>query len=149
MRRQAGSLVSAAAALVATALPWSSTAATGRDGWETASLALAIDEAVREPVLTALACIWFAVPLAAAAAFPVSLLLPRRSAGVALRLLGALLVLAVLVVLVALHRLGMDVSPFGPLLALTAGTALAVLPAGDRARPSRRRARAATTGVQA
>jgi hypothetical protein len=142
-------MLSAAAALVATALPWSSTAAAGRDGWETASLALAIGEAVREPVLTALACTWFAVPLAAAAAFPVSLLLPWRSAAVALRLLGALLALAVLIVLVALHRSGMDVAPFGPLLALTGGTALAVLPVRDRARPPLRRARAATTGVQA
>jgi hypothetical protein len=149
VRHQAGCLLSAAAVLTGTVLPWSSTVAAGRTGWQTASLALALDEAVDRPVLTALACVWFVVPLGAAAALCISVLLPRRPAAVALRALGALLVLVVLTVLAALHLAGMDVALLGPLLALTGAAALVALP--DRvtsASPSRRRG-AAATGVQA
>ncbi|MBM7806962.1 hypothetical protein JOD57_002799 [Geodermatophilus bullaregiensis] len=129
MRRRFGCALSASAVLAATVLPWSSTAAAGRTGWETASLALALGEAVHRPVLTALACAWSAVPLAAAGALVVCVLLPRSGAAAALRGLGALVVLDVLVVLVAVHLAGLHVLVPGPLLALAGGAALAVLPA--------------------
>jgi hypothetical protein len=148
VRRQAGCLISATAVLAATVLPWSSTAAAGRNGWQTASLALALDEAVHQPVLAALAYLWYAVPLAAATALCVSFLLPRRPAVAVLRALGALLVLDVLTVLVALHRIGPDVALLGPLLALAGGVALLTLPAGFRSQSRRRRNGAASTGAQ-
>jgi hypothetical protein len=148
VRRQAGCLISAAAVLASTVLPWSSTTAAGRSGWETASLALALDEAVHEPVLTVLACLWFVVPLAAATALCVSVLLPRRLAGSALRVLGALLTLVVLTTVVALQRTGLDVVPLGPFLALLGALALMALPPRTRTRSRSRRNGAAATGVQ-
>lgn len=148
MRRQAGSALAAVAVLAATVLPWSSTAAAGRNGWETASLALALDEAVRRPVLTVFACVWFAVPLLAAAALVPASMLPRPWAVVALRSAGALLVLVVLAVLVAVPQAGVDVALSGPLLALAGGAALVALPVPIRYRPRTRRRGAAMTGVQ-
>ena len=148
MHRHAGSALAAAAVLAATVLPWSSTAAAGRSGWETASLALALDEAVHRPVLTVFACVWFAVPLLAAAALAPATMLPRSWAVVALRSIGALLILVVLAVLVAVPTAGVDVSLFGPLLALAGSAALVALPAPIRSRPRTRRTGAATTGVQ-
>jgi hypothetical protein len=148
--RQLGCALSAAAVLIATLLPWSSTAAVGRSGWDTASLALALDEAVHRPVLTALASVWFVVPLAAAGALVVAVALPRRWAVLALRSLGVLLVLVVLgvvAVLVAVPRGGPDYSLLGPTLALAGGVALAALPAPSRHR-SRTRQSAAATGVR-
>lgn len=147
MGRQAGCAIAAAAALAATVLPWSSTAAAGRNGWETASLALALDEAMHQPLLAGLAHVWFAVPLAAALALCACFLLPRRPAVVALRALGALLVLDVLVVLVALQLIGPDVSLLGPLLVLAGGAALVALPARSSAHPRTRRDDAASTGA--
>jgi hypothetical protein len=150
VRRQLGCVVSAAAVLTATVLPWSSTGAVKRTGWDTASLALAVDEAVHRPVLTAFAVLWFAVPLSAATALVLTAVLPNRGAVLALRSLGALLVLAVLVVLailVAVPRGGPDFSLLGPSLALVGGVALVALPAPFRSSPRRRRA-AAVTGVQ-
>ena len=141
-------MLSAAAVLGATVLPWSSTAAAGRTGWETASLALALDEAVHRPVLTALACVWFAVPLGAATALCASVLLPRRPAVVALRSLGALLVLVVLTALLALRWAGLDVALLGPLLALAGSAALVALPARFRFRSRPRRHGTAPTGAQ-
>lgn len=148
MRRLAGSVAAAAAVLVATLLPWSSTAAAGRSGWQTASLALALDEAVHRPVLTVLACVWFSVPLLAAAALAVATRLPRRWAVVALRSVGALLLVVVPAVLVAVHSAGADISLSGPLLALAGAAALVAVPAPIPDRPRTRRSSAATTGVQ-
>jgi hypothetical protein len=151
VRRQFGCVLSAAAVLAATVLPWSSTGAVARNGWDTASLALALDEAVHQPVLTALACVWFAVPLSAAAALVMTAVLPRRWAVLALRFLGALLVLVVLVVvavLVAVPRGGPDFSLLGPSLALVGGVALVALPAPFRSSPRTRRDAAAATGVR-
>jgi hypothetical protein len=147
VRRLGGCVVSAVAVLVATVLPWSRTAATGRNGWETASLALALDEAVRRPVLTVLACVWFTVPLAAAAALVGAVLLPRRGTVVAIRTLGVLLVGAVVTVVVAVRTTGMNVALSGPLLALAGGIELVALPVGPRSRSRRRRDRAPSTGV--
>jgi hypothetical protein len=148
VRRQAGCLLSAAAVLAATVLPWSSTGAASRNGWQTASLALALDEALDLPVLTVLACVWFVVPVAAACALCSSVLLPRHPAAVALRTLGALLVLAALAVLIAVHRAGLDIAPVGPLLATAAGAALVALPAPFRSRWSTRPDAAPVTGVR-
>lgn len=151
MRRQVGCVVSAAAVLIASLLPWSSTGGVGRSGWDTASLALALDEAVHRPVLTALASVWFAVPLLAAVGLVLAVVLPRGWAVLGLRVGGVLLVLAVLVVgaaLVAVPRGGPDVAPLGPCLALAGGVALVALPAPVR-RPSRsRQPAAAATGVR-
>jgi hypothetical protein len=147
VRRQAGCAVSAVAVLAATVLPWSSTAAAGRNGWETASLALALDEAVHRPLLTLFACVWFVVPLVAAVALVLSSLLPRRSAAVTLRIVGALLGTVVLAVLVGLHQAGWEISLLGPLLALAGGAALVALPGRSRTQPRRRRNGAAATGV--
>jgi hypothetical protein len=121
--------------LGATLLPWSSTGGDARNGWDTASLALALDEAVHRPVLTVLACVWFAVPLLAAAALVLTAVLPRRWAALGLRALGALLVLVVvlvLAVLVAVPRGGPDFSLLGPSLALVGSAALVALPASFR-----------------
>jgi hypothetical protein len=148
VRRQVGCLVSAVLTLVATVLPWSSTAAATRSGWETASLGFALDEAVDEPFLAGLAQLWLAVPLAAALALCVSILLPRRPAVLAVRALGALILLDVVAVLVALHLTGLDVALVGPLLALAGGVALLTLPAPFRYFSSRRRTGAASTGAQ-
>lgn len=150
MRRQGGCVLAAAAVLAATLLPWSSTGGHGRNGWDTASLALALDEAVDRPVLTVLACVWFAVPLSAAGALVLAAALPRRWAALALRALGALLVLAVvlvLAVLVAVPRGGPDFSLLGPCLALVGGVALVALPAPFRPLSRPRRA-AAVTGAR-
>jgi hypothetical protein len=151
VRRQLGCVASAAAVLIATVLPWSSTGAVGRSGWDTASLALALDEVLHQPVLTALACVWFAVPLSAAAALVPTAVLPRRGAVLALRSLGALLVLVVLVVLAALiavPRGGPDFSLLGPALALAGGVALVALPAPFGVPPRPRRDAATATGVR-
>lgn len=152
MRRQLGCAVSAVVVLAATVLPWSSTAAAGRNGWETASLALALDEALGRPLLTVFACVWFAVPLAAAAALVLTVLLPRSWAAVALRCLGALLVVLVLAVFLTvvagLGRTGWDVSLLGPLLSLVASAALVVLPPRSPTPPRPRRRAAASPGVQ-
>jgi len=147
VRRSIGCAVSAVVVLAATVLPWSSTAAAGRNGWETASLALALDEAMHRPVLTVFASTWYAVPLAAALALVLCALLPRRGAALALRCLGALLVLLVLAVLVALGRAGLGVALPGPLLSLLGGAALLALPPRSRPQP-RRRTSAAASGVQ-
>lgn len=147
MKHRSGCAVSAAAVLAATVLPWSRTAAAGRNGWETASLALALDEAVDRPLLTALACVWFAVPVAAALALVVSSAPPRRGAPAVRRSLGALVVLAVCAVLVAVTWAGLDVALPGPLLALAAAAALTALPAGSTPQPRFRRSGAAATGV--
>jgi hypothetical protein len=151
VRRQLGCVLSAAAVLIATLLPWSSTGAVGRNGWDTASLALALDEVVHQPVLTALASVWFAVPLSAAAALVLTAVLPRRGAVLALRALGALLVLVVLVVLavlIAVPRGGPDFALLGPGLALAGGVALAALPAPFRKSLRTRRDAAAASGVR-
>lgn len=152
MRRQIGCAVSAVVVLAATVLPWSSTAAAGRTGWETAALALALDEAVGRPLLTVFACVWFVVPLAAALALVLSVLLPRRGVAVALRCLGALLVVVVLAVVVTveagLDRTGWDVSLLGPLLSLVASAALVALPPRSLTPPRPRRRAAASPGVQ-
>ena len=151
MRRQLGCVLAAAAVLLATLLPWSSTAGAGRSGWDTASLALALDEAVHRPVLTVLASVWFAVPLTAAVALVLTAVLPRRWAGTALRCLGVLLILLVLLVfaaLVAVPRGGPNESLLGPCLALAGGVALVALPAPFRRQPRTRRPSAAATGVR-
>ena len=148
MRRSIGCAVSAVVVLAATVLPWSSTAAAGRNGWETASLALALDEAVHRPLLTVFACTWYAVPLTAALALVLCSLLPRRSAALALRCAGVLLVLVVLAVLVALGQAGLDVSLPGPLLSLLGGAALVALPPRHLDQPRTRRTGAAASGVQ-
>ena len=151
MRRQLGCVLSAAAVLAATVLPWSSTAAVGRSGWDTASLALALDEAVHRPILTVLASVWFVVPLAAAAALVLTAVHPRRWAVTALRSLGVLLVLVVLVVaavLIAVPRWGPHFALLGPCLALAGGVALVALPAPFRRQPRTRQNAAAATGVR-
>ena len=150
MRRQFGCVLAAAAVLAATVLPWSSTGPVGRSGWDTASLALALDEAVHRPGLTALASVWFAVPLSAAAALVLTAVLPSRWAVLALRSLGALLVVAVVVVLavlMAVARGGPDLALLGPGVALVGGIALVMLPAPFRSSP-RTRHDAAGTGVR-
>jgi hypothetical protein len=151
VRRQLGCVLSAAAVLIATLLPWSSTAAIGRSGWDTASLALALDEAVHRPVLTALASVWFAVPLAAALALVFTAVLPRGWAVLGLRVLGVVLVLGVLVVgavLLAVPRGGPDVDLLGPCLALAGGVALVALPAPFRRRSRPRQPAVAAPGVR-
>jgi hypothetical protein len=146
VRRQVGYVLSATAVLAATVLPWSSTGAASRSGWGTASLALAIDEAVHRPVLTVFACAWFAVPLAAAVALVACVRLPRPAAAVALRALGALVVLDVLVLLVSMHQVGLGVLVPGPLLASAGGAALVALPGRTPSQPPKRRNHAAVKG---
>jgi ABC-type sugar transport system permease subunit len=144
-------VVAAVAVLAATLLPWSSTGGQGRNGWDTASLALALDEAVHRPVLIVLACVWFAVPLSAAVALVLAAVLPRRWAALALRAVGALLVLAVgvvVAVLVAVPRGGPDFSLLGPCLALGGGAALMALPAPFRPLIRPRQDAPAATGVR-
>ncbi|MGY1831656.1 hypothetical protein ACI8AA_14685 [Geodermatophilus sp. SYSU D01180] len=148
VRRQKGCALSALAVLTAAVLPWSSTAAAGRSGWGTASLALALGEALHRPLLTALACVWFTVPLASAGALLACVLLPRRSAVVALHTAGVLVVLVVLTVLIALHVVGLDVVLPGPILALAGGAALVALPARPTPDLLRRRDGAAVKGLR-
>ncbi len=114
--------------LVATVLPWSSTGTGSRNGWDSMTLVLALEEVLHEPLLRALAASWFAVPVLAAVALLLTLLPPARGTAPALRVAGAVLLVAVLAVLAGLFAAGWDVSPWGPLPAVAGGAALLVLP---------------------
>jgi hypothetical protein len=148
VQRQLGCTASGVAVLASTVLPWSSTAAAGRNGWETASLALALHEAVHQSVLEVFAGVWFAVPLLAATALVVSCALPRTWAAVALRVIGVMLVAAVLAVLFALRQAGWDTSLLGPLSALAGGAALVALAGRVHPQPPTRRTAAGAPGAR-
>ena len=127
MRTRGGCIAAGAAVLLATLLPWSSTGGPYRNGWASVSLALALDEALREPVLAAVATAWFAVPVLAALAVLVAVVAHRPWAAPALRVAGVLVVLVVVTVATGIHLARWDLSPLGPSLAVVGGAGLLLL----------------------
>jgi hypothetical protein len=127
MRTRGGCIAAGAAVLLATVLPWSSTGGPDRNGWDTASLALALDEALREPLLAAVATAWFAVPVLAALAVLTAVVGHRPWAALALRVAGALVVLVVATISAGIVLAGWALFPLGPSLAVAGGAALLLL----------------------
>lgn len=127
MRARGGCAAAGAAVLLATLLPWSSTGGPYRNGWDSVALALALDEALCDPVLAAAATTWFAVPLLAALALLTAVVARRPWATVALRVAGGLVVVVVLGIAAGIHLAAWDLSPLGPSLAALGGAALVLL----------------------
>jgi hypothetical protein len=127
-----GCAAAGTAVLVSTVLPWSAAGAAGRGGWDSVSLALAVDEAVHEPVLRAFAVGWFAVPLLGASALLLAALTSLRWAAQALRVTGALLLLVLALLVTGLLAVDWELSIVGPLLAAAGSAALLLLPTRSR-----------------
>lgn len=135
MRQRAGYVAAGVTVLIATVLPWSSPGEASRNGWDSATFALALDEVLHEPVLRALASAWFAVPVLAAAALALALLPLSPWTAPALRSVGAVQLAVVLAVLAGLLTAGWDASLWGPLLAVAGGAGLVLLPRPSRTQP--------------